>query len=206
MRSALEYESSTCPSRSSVFSSRTSTSSPTLTDSSPPRSVNSSMGIRPSDLYPTSTITELDVTPMMRPVTISPSVRLRMLSSYSSRSLRYSSESRSSSDSAVINDWSSSSSLAGIMKTFLLGLGFRRSACLPPRPWGYRALLKSLRTRAFEYRWGRSRCQSAAKRPSRGVSASMAPSLQQLLNEIGGDGPCRQILSRETLKGKTAGG
>ena len=60
--SAFSRESTTWPSRSSVRSSRTSTMSPDWTVTCPCSSRNSSTGIMPSDLKPTSTTTADDVT------------------------------------------------------------------------------------------------------------------------------------------------
>ncbi len=87
-KSALRFETRTSPSWSSVASSSTLISSPGLISSG---SVNSSMGIRPSDLKPMSTITSFSLTERTRPLTSSPSSIERRVDSYISAIASYSS-------------------------------------------------------------------------------------------------------------------
>ena len=77
--SAFSRERTTWPSRSSVRSSSTSTMSPGWTVTWPVSSMNSSTGIIPSDLKPTSTTTSFSVTFSTVPLTTSPSAMLRKL-------------------------------------------------------------------------------------------------------------------------------
>ena len=95
--SAFSRERTMWPSRSSVRSSSTSTVSPGFTMTSPFSSRNSSRGIMPSDLKPTSTITAEAETDRTVPLTTSPSVMFRKLLSYRSSRLANSAESTSSS-------------------------------------------------------------------------------------------------------------